>query len=375
MTDTWLDGEDCVFDCWGDPPPKEPVGPEILDVNWGLHLQFPEDDKLECLDCCAAADDVEEIQYPKEYGPLTTIPIDQCSRADTWGDVRIELELDLLPQEIMAGMEVTRPSYERSIAAKSASFSAVAASALIHICLFLLLVFVPEPQVAGAAGNTGNVISVRIGPSDDLIPQDESPSAVDSAASMPSIAGKTRRDKKVTPLPTVHQPPETQAVDPAIEKVAVHEKPKPDEKKEENAERPKEPVKNPEELNAGEGLKNSIASLASTASVERRFIPAAGPEGKAFESLVLSAIREVIFFPKKALKERHHGEVVVKFVIAKDGSISGLHIAKTSGSSILDEAALKIVRKAGAKFPPIPETWNKESVDYVVPIVFKEKRQ
>jgi periplasmic protein TonB len=90
---------------------------------------------------------------------------------------------------------------------------------------------------------------------------------------------------------------------------------------------------------------------------------------------VLSAIREAIFFPKKALKEGNHGEVIVKFAITSDGSISGLHIAKTSGSSILDEAALKIVRKAGTKFPPIPEAWNKESVDYAVPILFKERKR
>jgi periplasmic protein TonB len=124
----------------------------------------------------------------------------------------------------------------------------------------------------------------------------------------------------------------------------------------------------------GEGPRNAIASLPSIASAERRFIPAAGAEGKAFEAMVLSAIREAIFFPKQAVKERHHGEVVVAFAITKDGSISSLHVTKPSGYPILDEAAIKIIQKAAAKFPAIPDTIDKQSMDYVVPILFKERR-
>jgi len=117
-----------------------------------------------------------------------------------------------------------------------------------------------------------------------------------------------------------------------------------------------------------------VASQPSVASAERQFIPAGGQEGNVFEVRVLSAIREAIFFPKEAAKKGHHGEVVVAFVINKNGSMWNAHIMKTSGSLILDEAALKIIQKAAAKFPVIPDAMKKESIDYAVPILFKEKR-
>ena len=132
-------------------------------------------------------------------------------------------------------------------------------------------------------------------------------------------------------------------------------------------------ITNEKEDPRGDGHQNSLASMPSTASAERRFIPAAGQGGEAFDSLVLSAIREAIFFPKQAVQERQHGEVVVAFSINKDRSISSLGIAKSSGFTILDEAAIKIVQKAAKKFPPFPDGLSTDTLHFVVPILFKEK--
>ena len=350
------------------------MGPTILDVGLRPERQFSEDDDEECLNWGETITEIDVDLAAGEESPDTIKPRHQSFGLDELRNVERHIDLDLLPQDVLSEIADEGPAYARTGAAKSPIFTAAAASALIHMCLFLLFAFVPETRVAGAAGHAGNVISVRIIASEDLVPQDESPASVDSAASMPSTAGKIKKPKKLPPARTAEPPPEMREVGHRPEKIVLHEKQTFEDKKDEQTEERKEKTRKIEDRELGDGPQNSMASMPSVASAERQFIPAAGRDGEAFQSRVLSAIREAIFFPKQAVKERHHGEVVVAFAITKDGSISSLHVAKPSGSPILDEAAIKIIQKAAAKFPAIPDTMNKQSMDYVVPILFKEKR-
>jgi len=57
-----------------------------------------------------------------------------------------------------------------------------------------------------------------------------------------------------------------------------------------------------------------------------------------------------------------------------NGSLFNFSIMKPSGSPILDDAALKIIRKTAEKLPPLPAALNGHSDDYVVPILLKEKK-
>ena len=196
------------------------------------------------------------------------------------------------------------------------------------------------------------MLSATILSHEDLIPQDESPASVDSPASAPSIAKASKKPK---------EPESTEQPKESLDRFAALEK------------EPEKEITNEKEDPRGDGHQNSLASMPSTASAERRFVPAAGQGGEAFDSLVLSAIREAIFFPKQAVQERQHGEVIVAFSINKDRSISSLGITKSSGFTILDEAAIKIVQKAAKKFPPFPDGLGKDTLHFVVPILFKEK--
>lgn len=216
----------------------------------------------------------------------------------------------------------------------STRFPGFLTSGLIHAAVFILFFIHPVSPISGSSCPSGNVVSVTIAAEEDLVPQEECPASVDSAASIASTKQKTKHDEK-----------------PLEDKKTAKEEPVEEDKP-----------------------NDSTASLPSIASAERRFIASAGPEGKTFESMVLSAIREAIFYPRKAVNERHYGEVIVAFALNKDGSLCSLSITKPSGSPVLDEAALKIIRKAAQKFPPIPDALNSQSIDYVVPILFKEKR-
>lgn len=75
-------------------------------------------------------------------------------------------------------------------------------------------------------------------------------------------------------------------------------------------------------------------------------------------------------YPRRAKRRKIQGVVKVAFNIAKNGLISNLRIHQSSGSSLLDKAALDAVRKVG-RFPAIPATINKQVLSYIIPISYK----
>ncbi len=75
-------------------------------------------------------------------------------------------------------------------------------------------------------------------------------------------------------------------------------------------------------------------------------------------------------YPRRAKRRKIQGVVKVAFNIAKNGLISNLRIHQSSGSSVLDKAALDAVRKVG-RFPAIPSLINKPMLSYIIPISYK----
>lgn len=134
-------------------------------------------------------------------------------------------------------------------------------------------------------------------------------------------------------------------------------------------------TKEEEETRDVRDQETSIASVAQSASRESLFRAARGKALADFRASLLSAIRQASYFPRIALRKRQHGATTVRFTVGKDGSISELTVTQSSGSKHLDEAAVKIIRKAAKDFPPIPASISRDSLNYVVPIVFKKRRK
>lgn len=120
--------------------------------------------------------------------------------------------------------------------------------------------------------------------------------------------------------------------------------------------------------------EESATSIPQVASAPTRLRSALGNDLHDFQAKIVARIREATFFPRQALNERRHGEVIVRFTITRDGTLYDVSMSRTSGSPVLDEAALDIVRKASERFPPIPPLVQKERITYTVPILFKESR-
>lgn len=84
---------------------------------------------------------------------------------------------------------------------------------------------------------------------------------------------------------------------------------------------------------------------------------------------VVSRIQRNKYYPRKARRRGEEGQVVVSFVIRKDGALEGIAVSVSSGHRRLDEAALKTLRRA-SPLPPIPDALRRDRWAISVPIAF-----
>ena len=363
--------DDFIIDC-SEGPAVERFEREILTDDFSPLEYTAENIEAEFVDLNEEIGNIEVDLPAPESCPEAGVPGHPLSGCIELTNSTKEFERDLPSCDLDPDKERGRRPLAGRFESGSAKPSAFFTSVLVHCSAFLLIAFFPAPQVAGKHGYQGNVISATIVAQEDLVPQDESPASVDSVASAPSIAKKSEKTKEAPPKES-HKAIETQEIARRPTDIEMLGKPNLLEKKEERKERQKEVTKEEEQDPRGDALRNSLASMPSIASAERRFIPAAGQGGEAFDSLILSAIREAIFFPKQAAHRREHGEVVVAFAISRDRSVLNFDIMKSCGFEILDQAAIKIIQKAAKKFPPLPDGQGKDTLHYVVPIMFKER--
>lgn len=164
------------------------------------------------------------------------------------------------------------------------------------------------------------------------------------------------------------------------EPVKQVEKPKPAlEKKPEKkvAEKPKEkPAKEEKRIAAGSGGKNASDARKGEADGREDGTKSKKAAGKGTEKTAGNAsvtnypgkVRSKVQRAAKRSKGRKSGEVVVSFTVSASGSVSGVRVARSSGSPDLDKAALAAVQRA-APFPPIPD--GRKSWPFSVPIAFR----
>lgn len=65
-------------------------------------------------------------------------------------------------------------------------------------------------------------------------------------------------------------------------------------------------------------------------------------------------------YPQEAAERGIYGDLYIKFTINKNGSIGPIELLRTSGHSILDNAAMKAIREA-APYWPVPDELGKDS--------------
>jgi len=75
-------------------------------------------------------------------------------------------------------------------------------------------------------------------------------------------------------------------------------------------------------------------------------------------------------YPWRARQRRIEGVLKVSLTICADGSVDGVRVLASSGSRILDQAALEMVERA-SPFAPIPKALGTEEIRVSVPVAFR----
>jgi protein TonB len=189
--------------------------------------------------------------------------------------------------------------------------------------------------------------------------------------------------------PVAAEQPEITATVAPVETVVPEEKPemvkpepekKPEPKKEPEKEKPQKKKlvkkkagdagKQTETLNKGQadGVKNAVTS-SSTGKKGAKSQASGNAAESNYKGKVRSKVQRHFRYPKAADRAGIRGTVQVSFTILANGGVSGARISKSSGSPVLDEAALNAVRGA-EPFPKIPDAANRGSWPFTIPLQF-----
>ncbi len=84
---------------------------------------------------------------------------------------------------------------------------------------------------------------------------------------------------------------------------------------------------------------------------------------------IVSKLRRALRYPAEAKRSKLRGEVRVAFTVSAAGGVGGVRVVASSGSPVLDRAAIETVRRA-APFPAIPEGAGRSSWPFTVPLAF-----
>lgn len=77
-------------------------------------------------------------------------------------------------------------------------------------------------------------------------------------------------------------------------------------------------------------------------------------------------------YPEAARRVGEEGSPSIRFVVARDGRVLSVELARSSGSKALDDAAVALLQ--GARVPPFPSTMQQETATVTVSLRYSLKR-
>jgi protein TonB len=167
------------------------------------------------------------------------------------------------------------------------------------------------------------------------------------------------------------------------EVLPVRTKPKPPVKQ---AETP-QPTKAPEPVEKAaqpkpkpSGLTNSVKLEGTTGDAVQSQAASSssgsggGPASQAamvdYQASVLQTLARYREYPERAMRRRIEGENHIRLVIVRDGTVLDAHMVRSSGSSILDRATERLIKRVH-KFPPFPKEMIEQQVVWTVPVAYQ----
>ena len=88
-----------------------------------------------------------------------------------------------------------------------------------------------------------------------------------------------------------------------------------------------------------------------------------------YAALVAARLNKFKRYPPQARQEETEGEVVLSLVLEHSGKVRSAQIQRSSGTELLDEAALSMVHRA-KPFPAFPNELSQDSLRFNIPVTF-----
>ena len=88
-----------------------------------------------------------------------------------------------------------------------------------------------------------------------------------------------------------------------------------------------------------------------------------------YAALVAARLNKFKHYPSQARQDETEGEVVLSLVLEPSGKVQLAQIQRSSGTELLDEAALLMVHRA-QPFPPFPNELSQDSLRFNIPVTF-----
>ncbi len=249
--------------------------------------------------------------------------------------------------------------------------TAIALSILAHAVLFFALwernnYDLERAAGAAAASNDGTIV----------IPIEVLVSAALPSAQKP-VEATTPDEKQVTNTPPQAQqenkkqektdtaPPQKNDEAPEVVQTAKEspkpEKEKQDQKKKETSAASQTAAANPSQAAASraQGRAGAGGRLESGGTAN----------SSAYQAQVLAHLQRFRSYPAEAKAAGIRGTAPVRFSLSSSGAVISASLAHGSGASVLDQAAIAVVRRA-SPFPPIPANLGRSRLDFAGPIRF-----
>jgi len=91
------------------------------------------------------------------------------------------------------------------------------------------------------------------------------------------------------------------------------------------------------------------------------------------KALLNNELSKYFYYPKPARRKNRQGSVLLAFSINSQGEINNIHINKSSGFKILDDAAIKALKQINAN-EDLAKALNGDSMEHTLPVVYKLTR-
>jgi protein TonB len=142
-------------------------------------------------------------------------------------------------------------------------------------------------------------------------------------------------------------------------------------------ERPKQAAKQEQKRKQARAAPSAAATPNRTAAARGTGQAGAGGSAQAggtasvssYQAQVLAHLQRHRIYPAAARERGITGVAAVRFALASNGSVISAGLARSSGESILDGAAVDMVRRA-SPFPPFPPGMGRARLDFAAPIRF-----